>query len=206
MYNCGILSEENLSSFHRWHGAFHSGLSDVVLCSAVSWLTSSYDCNVRIYFESEVMKTSVKWNEKFPFDHSICLDSSERRALDLNGRGPKFNTHWDNILLLDIFCFYIVDPGAQLDRNDRSWVLFCYFVQVNQPFQLCYHSGDRTRHPQKGNWVNVDLYQLRLGINTTEGNGHCPPYCRDLQEVLTRLSAGICRESCCGYCYPSVVD
>ena len=32
---------------------------------------------------------------------STCLDSSESRALDLNGWGPRFNTHRSDILLLD---------------------------------------------------------------------------------------------------------
>ena len=36
---------------------------------------------------------------------STCLDSSERRVLDMNGLGPRFNSHWGNILLLD-FCFH----------------------------------------------------------------------------------------------------
>ena len=27
----------------------------------------------------------------------------------VNGGCPRFNTHWRNILLLDIFCFYVVE-------------------------------------------------------------------------------------------------
>ena len=33
---------------------------------------------------------------------SACLNSSERRISDPNGRGPRFNAHWGNILLLDV--------------------------------------------------------------------------------------------------------
>ena len=33
---------------------------------------------------------------------STCLNTSERIELDLNGLGPRFNTHWGNILLLII--------------------------------------------------------------------------------------------------------
>ena len=36
---------------------------------------------------------------------STCLDSSERRILDLNEWGPRCNNHWGNILFLDCFLF-----------------------------------------------------------------------------------------------------
>ena len=45
---------------------------------------------------------------------STCLNSSERRALDLNGWGPRFNTHWGNILLLD-FLFSHAKASDALD-------------------------------------------------------------------------------------------
>ena len=41
---------------------------------------------------------------------NTCLCSSERRALDPNGCGPRFNTHSGNILLLDFFCFHVIKP------------------------------------------------------------------------------------------------
>ena len=33
---------------------------------------------------------------------NTCLNTSERRASDSNGWGPRFNNHWDNRLLLDV--------------------------------------------------------------------------------------------------------
>ena len=48
-------------------------------------------------------------NEFFTNTHA-----SESRVSDLNSRCPRFNVHWDNILLLVFFCFYIVKPLMQL--------------------------------------------------------------------------------------------
>ena len=36
---------------------------------------------------------------------NTSLNSSKRRAWDPNGWGSRFNTHWDNILLLDFLVF-----------------------------------------------------------------------------------------------------
>ena len=52
----------------------------------------------------------TKWYKSKDIPSSTCLDSSERRALDLNDWDPRFNTHWIIILLLDFFCFHIVKP------------------------------------------------------------------------------------------------
>ena len=40
---------------------------------------------------------------------STFIDSSDRRSLDLSSWGPRFNSHFGNILLTD-FCFHVVMP------------------------------------------------------------------------------------------------
>ena len=42
------------------------------------------------------------WKDLTEFPSNTCLTSSERRASDLNGEGPMFNTHWNKILLLEV--------------------------------------------------------------------------------------------------------
>ena len=49
-----------------------------------------------------------RWFKDIPSNR--CLHISERRSLDLSGWGPRFNTYWGNILLLEIFFFFVVKP------------------------------------------------------------------------------------------------
>ena len=54
---------------------------------------------------------SLSGAEKFKdIPSSTWLESSERRAPDLNGWGCRFNIHWGNILLLDFLYFHAVQP------------------------------------------------------------------------------------------------
>ena len=54
---------------------------------------------------------------------NICLNSSERTSDD---RGPRFNDHWDHILLLDIFlflCSKACDPNIAIIANLDYFVI-----------------------------------------------------------------------------------
>ena len=77
---------------------------------SVIWIWCSALWAIKAYVTWEICKIfmwscSIGQFKDIPSD--TYLGSPERSLLDLKGWGPRFNTHWGNILLLNLFCFQI---------------------------------------------------------------------------------------------------
>ena len=67
-----------------------------------------------ILAKSSKSKNQVVHEQKFKdLQSSTCQVSVERRVLNLQSEVQGFNTHWGNILILEIFVFYEVKPRCQ---------------------------------------------------------------------------------------------
>ena len=56
-------------------------------------------------FREKLHHVGAGTKDNLRISRSTCLDSSERRAFDLDCRDPGFNTHQGNIILIEFFLF-----------------------------------------------------------------------------------------------------
>ena len=63
-----------------------------------------------------LVRTNGSWSYQDLSDvpSNTCLNNSQRTASDLSSWGPRFNTHWGNNLLLDFFCFQVIEPVMRI--------------------------------------------------------------------------------------------
>ena len=102
LQNAGLVSIEPLDLwFQVQHAPFYTTL---VLASKTETFSSLYSHALLILTKSSKSKHQVVHEQKFKgLLSSSCQVSVERSMLDLESEVQWFNTHWGNILLLEIF-------------------------------------------------------------------------------------------------------
>ena len=120
-------------------------------------------------------KSKIKWcSSERQFKHipsSTYLNSSERRALDLNGWGPGFNAPWSNILLMEFLLSLIEASDANIAITTNSlclknltvvWPCKCEEEQVKKSQPLVLMSGEGSKI--SWGWISLFFYTGRMSI------------------------------------------
>ena len=104
LQNATLVSIEPLD---LWFQVQHAPLyTNLVLACKTETLSSLYSHALLILTKSFKSKHQVVHEQKFKdLLSSTCQVSVERSMLDLGSEVQWFNTHWGNILLLEIFVF-----------------------------------------------------------------------------------------------------
>ena len=124
-----------------------------------------------------ITKWSMKWcRNKRQFKDipsSTCLDSSERKTLDLDGWGPRFNAHSGNILLLDFLTLHgkVSDANIAIIANfacswktrvfTMSWIAIVRTIWFLAQRSIPWSTDNKTTHCHHLNFLkHGDLFTL----------------------------------------------